>query len=182
MSTPGGPPPVEEPLQDAAPARASERTDFATAPVTEPEKPRDQISVSGSTATSGGAKEKGPGMQPAALRDATDHDAAFAHLPEQEKQVLKIQLDSPTVKVSFFGLYRYANAWDWVIIFVSAICAIAGGAALPLFTVSPVIAFQLGESLSSLTFVCRFFSANWLPRSNKSFSIPIFPMTTSTTN
>lgn len=67
---------------------------------------------------------------------SVDDDAIFAHLPEHEKQVLKKQLDAPTVKISFFGLYRYASKMDILILLVSAICAIAAGAALPLFTVS----------------------------------------------
>ncbi|KKA21933.1 Xenobiotic-transporting ATPase [Rasamsonia emersonii CBS 393.64] len=123
----GGVPPAKEPLEETAPAEQ----DTSTAPAAEPEKHRDHISISGSTATSGGPKEK----QPATQQDAPDQDAAFAHLPEEEKQILKTQLDSPPVKVNFFGLYRYADAWDWLIIFISAICAIAGGAALPLFTI-----------------------------------------------
>ncbi|KAL1969025.1 hypothetical protein VTN77DRAFT_859 [Rasamsonia byssochlamydoides] len=121
MDTPSG--------GDPPPAQASELDTSTPVAVTEPEKHREQISISGSTATSGGAKEK------QTQQDATDQDAAFAHLPEEEKQILKTQLDSPPVKVTFFSLYRYADTWDWIIIFISAICAIAGGAALPLFTI-----------------------------------------------
>jgi ATP-binding cassette subfamily B (MDR/TAP) protein 1 len=156
----GGVPPAKEPLEDAAQAQASENTDSTTAPATEPEKRRDQVSVSGSTATSGGAKEKVPGTKQAALQDASDQDAAFAHLPEQEKQILKTQLDSPPVKVTFFSLYRYADAWDWLIIFIGAICAIAAGAALPLFTVSSDITSRLAGSPLSLTSMYRSFSVS----------------------
>lgn len=66
---------------------------------------------------------------------SADDDAIFAHLPEHEKQILKKQLDAPEVKISFFGLYRYASKMDILILLISAICAIAAGAALPLFTV-----------------------------------------------
>ncbi|KAG0156630.1 hypothetical protein PDIDSM_3811 [Penicillium digitatum] len=66
---------------------------------------------------------------------ATDEDALYAHLPEHEKDILKRQLDAPLVNISYFGLYRYASRIDILIIAISALCAIAAGAALPLFTV-----------------------------------------------
>lgn len=74
-----------------------------------------------------------------------DEDAAFAHLPEHEKEILKRQLDAPKVKISFFGLYRYASKLDLLIIAISALCAIAAGAAMPLFTVGPMALQQCGE-------------------------------------
>lgn len=80
-------------------------------------------------------KVKGTESGPVNIPETTDADAAFAHLPEHEKQILKKQLDAPTVRINFLGLYRYASKMDLLIIFISAICAIAGGAALPLFTV-----------------------------------------------
>lgn len=69
-------------------------------------------------------------------RDAPLGDAAFAHLLEHEREILKRQLDIPNVKVSYKTLYRYATRWDLIITFVSAVSAIAGGAVLPLMTVS----------------------------------------------
>jgi len=69
------------------------------------------------------------------IRDAPEGDAAFAHLPEHERAILKRQLDVPEVKVSFKTLFRYASTWDIVIFYVAAICSIAAGAALPLMTV-----------------------------------------------
>lgn len=80
---------------------------------------------------SGTAKENG---SKTAL--SLDDDAIFAHLPQHEKDILNKQLDAPVAKISFFGLYRYASKMDILIMLVSAICAIAAGAALPLFTVS----------------------------------------------
>lgn len=59
----------------------------------------------------------------------------FAHLPEHEAAILKRQLDIPPVNVTYFGLYRYATKWDWIINVISAVAAIAGGAALPLMTI-----------------------------------------------
>lgn len=65
-----------------------------------------------------------------------DVDKLIAHLPENEKRLLKLQLDEPNVTASFGTLYRYATAWDIVIMLVAALCSIAAGAAMPLFTVS----------------------------------------------
>ncbi|CDM28159.1 hypothetical protein DTO013E5_3927 [Penicillium roqueforti] len=76
---------------------------------------------------------------------ATDEDAIYAHLPEHEKEILKRQLDAPLVNISYFGLYRYASRIDILIIVISTLCAIAAGAALPLFTIlfgSLATAFQ----------------------------------------
>ncbi|KAL4761315.1 ABC multidrug transporter Mdr1 [Aspergillus foveolatus] len=62
-------------------------------------------------------------------------DALIAHLPEDERQVLKTQLEEIKVNISFFGLWRYATKIDILIMIISTICAIAAGAALPLFTI-----------------------------------------------
>lgn len=97
-------------------------------PLPDNNEKRDQNSDSGSTLSGKEHALKVP--------VATDEDALYAHLPEHEKEILKRQLDAPTVKISFFGLYRYASKMDILILIVSAICAIAAGAALPLFTVS----------------------------------------------
>lgn len=59
----------------------------------------------------------------------------FAHLPEHEAAVLKRQVDIPPVKVTYWMLYRYATKNDYWIILVSAICAIAAGAVMPLMTI-----------------------------------------------
>ena len=68
--------------------------------------------------------------------ESDDKTAALENLPDEEKHILKAQLDSPSVTVTYFSLYRYADAWDYLVLLVSALCAIAGGAALPLFMVS----------------------------------------------
>ena len=64
-----------------------------------------------------------------------EEDALYAHLPPHERDILKKQLDAPPRPVSFFGLYRYASHMDILILVVSALCAMAAGAALPLFTI-----------------------------------------------
>ncbi|KNG80590.1 ABC multidrug transporter Mdr1 [Aspergillus nomiae NRRL 13137] len=51
------------------------------------------------------------------------------------EEVLDRQLHAPVSQVGFFGVYRYATRCDVAILFGSALAAIAGGAALPLFTV-----------------------------------------------
>lgn len=59
----------------------------------------------------------------------------YSHLAEHEKAVLKQQTKSPKVNINFFSLYRYASRSELAILAVSALCAIAAGAAMPLFTV-----------------------------------------------
>ena len=68
--------------------------------------------------------------------EVKEGEEAYAHLPPHEKEIVKRQLDIPKVKVTFKTLYRYATRVDLIIIVVSSICAIAGGAVMPLMTVS----------------------------------------------
>ena len=63
-------------------------------------------------------------------------DEAYQHLPPHEREIVKRQLDIPTVSVNYKTLYRYATKIDLIIIAVSSVCAIAGGAVMPLMTVS----------------------------------------------
>ncbi|KAJ5661558.1 uncharacterized protein N7477_009174 [Penicillium maclennaniae] len=99
------------------------------------EKP-DRTIDSGSTLSASAPKDdKDESKKGSNTALSLDDDAMFAHLPEHEKEILKKQLDAPHVKISFFGLYRYASKMDILILSVSAICAIAAGAALPLFTI-----------------------------------------------
>jgi ATP-binding cassette, subfamily B (MDR/TAP), member 1 len=67
--------------------------------------------------------------------DVKDNDP-FGHLPEHERVILKRQVDVPEVKVGYFTLYRYATKMDVLILIIAGICAIGGGAAMPLMTVS----------------------------------------------
>lgn len=92
------------------------------------EKAHDQSSLSSASAS---GESKGPVQRP----DPSDQDAALAHLPDDERQIVRKQIDSPVVQMTFFGLYRYASKWDLLVILIGGICAIAGGAALPLFTI-----------------------------------------------
>ncbi|KAF3056757.1 Leptomycin B resistance protein [Trichoderma lentiforme] len=63
------------------------------------------------------------------------HESTLAGLKLDEAQIIKAQLDSPNVGVSYLMLYRYADVWDCLIITISALCAIAAGAILPLLSI-----------------------------------------------
>ena len=65
----------------------------------------------------------------------TEAEDPYAHLPENERAIVKRQLDVPTVTVTFKTLYRYATVNDIIIIIISSLAAIVGGAAMPLMTV-----------------------------------------------
>ncbi|KAL2860977.1 putative ABC multidrug transporter [Aspergillus lucknowensis] len=52
-----------------------------------------------------------------------------------QKDILEQQIQMPTPKVGYFQIYRYASGWDCVLLAIGTLCAIGGGAALPLFTV-----------------------------------------------
>ncbi|KAL5051279.1 hypothetical protein BDW71DRAFT_214233 [Aspergillus fruticulosus] len=56
-------------------------------------------------------------------------------LSDVQKQVLEAQVAMPTPKVGYFKIYSYATGWDLVLLVLGAVCAVGGGAALPLFTV-----------------------------------------------
>ena len=62
-------------------------------------------------------------------------EEAYAHLPPHEREIIKRQLDIPTVKVGIKELYRYATVNDLIIVFIASLGAIIGGAALPLMTI-----------------------------------------------
>lgn len=81
------------------------------------------------------------------IRDIPEGDAAFEHLPEHERAVLKRQVDIPKVAVSYFKLFRYATPMDKVLIVIAIITSVAGGAVLPLMT---VIFGNLSGSFGSL--------------------------------
>lgn len=64
----------------------------------------------------------------------------------KESQVLQRQVDTPEVQVGFFSLYRYASNYDLVVLAVSSICAMVGGAVLPLVTVRTPITRSTQEA------------------------------------
>ncbi|KAI4190497.1 MAG: hypothetical protein L6R41_000732 [Letrouitia leprolyta] len=67
--------------------------------------------------------------------EVKEGEEAYAHLPPHEKEIVKRQLDLPPVTVTFKTLYRYATRNDILIVFISALAAIGGGAVMPLMTV-----------------------------------------------
>ncbi|KAL4973652.1 P-loop containing nucleoside triphosphate hydrolase protein [Aspergillus desertorum] len=56
-------------------------------------------------------------------------------LSDVQKEVLEAQVAMPTPRVGYFKIYSYATGWDLVLLILGAVCAVGGGAALPLFTV-----------------------------------------------
>ena len=70
------------------------------------------------------------------IAEVKEGEQAYAHLPPHEREIIKRQLDIPEVKITYTSLYRYATRNDRIIVAISTICAIAGGAVLPLMTVS----------------------------------------------
>ncbi|QGI62285.1 hypothetical protein CEK26_006250 [Fusarium fujikuroi] len=64
---------------------------------------------------------------PPKAENIEDH---YRHLPPDEAEVLRRQVVSPEVKQGVAVLYRYASRNDILIILISSICSIAGGAAL----------------------------------------------------
>ncbi|KAJ4859449.1 ABC transporter transmembrane region domain-containing protein [Trichoderma breve] len=69
------------------------------------------------------------------LSKSPHHESTLAGLKLDEAQIIKAQLDSPNVGVKYLMLYRYADVWDFLIITISAVCAIAAGAILPLLSI-----------------------------------------------
>ena len=105
-----------------------------------------------STASSDNVKKERPDLSRldskiVKVRDVPEGDAAFAHLPEHERGILKKQIDIPSVAVNFPKLWRYATRNDKIILFVASLGAIGGGAVMPLMT---VIFGSLSGNLSGL--------------------------------
>ena len=102
------------------------------------EKQEQDISSSGSSTEDFKSVEK-LGSHIVKVNEVKEGDEDYAHLPAHEREIIKRQLDVPNVKVTFLTLFRYATRNDIIIIVVSCICAIAGGAVMPLMTVSKML-------------------------------------------
>lgn len=63
------------------------------------------------------------------------HDDTHYDLTPHEKDILDRQLSLEEVKIGFFGLFRYATTVDKIVLGISVLAAIAGGAVIPLMTV-----------------------------------------------
>jgi hypothetical protein len=64
-----------------------------------------------------------------------DDEDPYGHLPPEEADILRAQVELPNLKKGVGIIYRYASRNDKLILFVSTICAIASGAAMPIMTV-----------------------------------------------
>jgi ATP-binding cassette subfamily B (MDR/TAP) protein 1 len=122
----------------------SEKGDSATAPApTTDERASNNASLTPANSKPEVAGVETPSDQELDLKKLDSHvinvkpenEDPFKHLPPDEAAILKRQVDVPQVKTGYLDLYRYATLTDKIIIVISTICAIAGGAALPLMTV-----------------------------------------------
>ncbi|KAF2503341.1 multidrug resistance protein-like protein 1 [Lophium mytilinum] len=67
-------------------------------------------------------------------RNSRQDNDYFRKLTEVEQQVVQAQVGAPSVKIGYFALYRYATKFEILIMAISALAAMAGGAAFPLMT------------------------------------------------
>lgn len=121
----------------SAPAVALEQTGLHGGPgvrdLHDAEKEQMPDSMPSTSAGSSSSSEiEKPKHTPQANEDKT---GALESLPEHERQILIRQLETPEVKTSYKTLFRYATRNDIIIMIISAICAIGGGAVMPLMTV-----------------------------------------------
>ncbi|KAK9459543.1 P-loop containing nucleoside triphosphate hydrolase protein [Lipomyces oligophaga] len=59
----------------------------------------------------------------------------FSHLPSNEADLLRAQVDIPQKRIKFFDLYRYADTKDVFLLVLASLLAVADGCARPLMTV-----------------------------------------------
>lgn len=137
MDPAGEVPSQERRIADNVPITETRITDHLAAEQNLEKRSAENLLLPASTSISSSAdkKDEKGGQQSAAPTSTTELETALEQLPKDERAILKEQLDSPTVPVTFFGLYRYADGLDYVVLVISAIASIAAGAALPLFTV-----------------------------------------------
>jgi ATP-binding cassette subfamily B (MDR/TAP) protein 1 len=64
-----------------------------------------------------------------------DANEPYQHLPSEQAEILERQISYTEVKTSVLMIYGYASPKDIIIIAISALCAIAAGASLPLMTI-----------------------------------------------
>jgi hypothetical protein len=78
-----------------------------------------------------------------------DEDDPYSHLPPEEADILRAQIQLPGFKKGAGIIYRYASRNDKLILSLSTICSIASGAAMPIMTVifGRLVREQLGTTL-----------------------------------
>lgn len=72
------------------------------------------------------------------MTPSTDHIPLIGIKPfrNSHEQIIKAQICVQPSKANFFSIYRQVNASQLCLLFVSATCAAASGAAMPLVTVA----------------------------------------------
>ncbi|KAM0262605.1 hypothetical protein ACHAQJ_001650 [Trichoderma viride] len=118
--------PQNEPLQKATNATV---TSTARLQLVDSDTVAEPVQVASHLAVSGYINDGALTLPP-----SPDNGSNFAGLERDEKQIIEAQLDSLSISVNYFMLYRYADSLDCLIIAISAICAIAAGAILPLLS------------------------------------------------
>lgn len=83
-----------------------------------------------SVTAASGSDEKGAGGD----NEVAGNDWTLLYSPE-ETEILRRQLEIPSVKVDFKSMFRYATTYDLVVMTISGLCAIAAGIAIPIMTV-----------------------------------------------
>lgn len=97
--------------------------------------PPDKESFSGQS-SDGGLQAHKLDSQVVDVKEVKEGEEAYAHLPPHEREIVKRQLEIPSGTVTYRTIFRYASTYDILIIIVSIIAAIGGGAIQPLMTVS----------------------------------------------
>jgi hypothetical protein len=70
------------------------------------------------------------------IRTMDEYDCPDYGDLEYAQEILEEQIYCPTVKVGFRTLFKYATRKDLIIVFISIVCAIITGVAIPLTNVS----------------------------------------------
>ncbi|KAI9818482.1 MAG: GTPase-activating protein [Pycnora praestabilis] len=89
-------------------------------------------SGSGSGSEDSAIEKPDPGIVKVQDKDGND---PFRHLPAHEQEILRRQLDIPSLSVGYKHLYRYATKNDILILAGASLAAIIGGVLMPLITV-----------------------------------------------
>jgi ATP-binding cassette subfamily B (MDR/TAP) protein 1 len=65
----------------------------------------------------------------------SESDDDLSYLPENEREIIRRQIDIPDINLKFSGLYRFATVNDLLLIAIGSFCSIVGGALLPFMTI-----------------------------------------------
>ncbi|KAL7276891.1 hypothetical protein RUND412_000131 [Rhizina undulata] len=69
------------------------------------------------------------------VKGEVEAEDAYSHLPPNEREIIKRQLEIPDNKFTYLKLYRFATRKDLAIMACAAFASIAAGAIMPLMTV-----------------------------------------------